>query len=115
MEIALPDQKHRTVIDVPGILKNAAPDLTTKADIARLHGEPEVDGAHRHSHKRRRRYPGYFKVWRQTLEPVADRTLDVLTKPDLVDQGAEFCVVIASKAVWVMKLGWHVVRNGGQQ
>jgi hypothetical protein len=45
-----------------------------------------------------------------------DRTLGVLTKPDLVDRGAESGVVdLVEGRVRQMKLGWHIIRNPGQK
>jgi hypothetical protein len=50
------------------------------------------------------------------VDPNGDRTLGVLTKPDLVDRGAEPKIVdIIEGRVRKTKLGWHVVRNPGQQ
>ncbi|KAK1807768.1 hypothetical protein LTR12_017883 [Friedmanniomyces endolithicus] len=50
------------------------------------------------------------------LDPAGDRTLGVLTKPDLVDPGTEPRVVdLIEGRTRPMKLGWHVVRNPGQQ
>ena len=44
------------------------------------------------------------------------RTLGVLTKPDLVDRGAESSVLdLIEGRARVMKLGWHIIRNPGQQ
>ena len=43
------------------------------------------------------------------LDSEGDRTLGVLTKPDLVDQDAESRVVnLVEGRARVMKLGWHV-------
>ena len=45
-----------------------------------------------------------------------DRTLGVLTKPDLVDRGAEYGVVdLVEGRARQMKLGWHIIRNPGQK
>jgi hypothetical protein len=42
--------------------------------------------------------------------------LGVLTKPDLVDRGAESGVVdLVEGRVRQMKLGWHIIRNPGQK
>ncbi|KAK0247421.1 hypothetical protein LTS09_017455 [Friedmanniomyces endolithicus] len=50
------------------------------------------------------------------LDPAGDRTLGVLTKPDLVDPGTEPRVVdLIEGRTRPMKFGWHVVRNPGQQ
>jgi len=45
-----------------------------------------------------------------------DGTLRVLTKPDLVDEGTEPRVIdLVEGRAKVVKLGWHTVRNLGQQ
>jgi hypothetical protein len=50
------------------------------------------------------------------VDPEGKRTLGVLTKPDLVDQGAESRVVdLLHGRAHPLRLGWHVVRNPGQQ
>jgi hypothetical protein len=49
------------------------------------------------------------------VDPDGERTLGVLTKPDLVDQGAEPRVIdLLEGRSHTLKLGWHVVRNPGQ-
>jgi len=43
------------------------------------------------------------------------RTMGILTKPDLVDKGAENAVIdLLEGKRQSLKLGWHVVRNPGQ-
>jgi hypothetical protein len=43
------------------------------------------------------------------------RTMGILTKPDLVDRGAENAVIdLLEGKRQSLKLGWHVVRNPGQ-
>lgn len=50
------------------------------------------------------------------VDPDGDRTLGVLTKPDLVDKGAERNVLDMVNGHTVkLQLGWHVVRNPGQE
>lgn len=49
------------------------------------------------------------------VDPDGKRTLGVLTKPDLVDHGAESRVIdLLEGRAHPLKLGWHVVRNPGQ-
>ncbi|KAL1885821.1 hypothetical protein Plec18167_001317 [Paecilomyces lecythidis] len=49
-------------------------------------------------------------------DPVGDRTLGVLTKPDLVDKGAENEVIdLIEGRNLKIRLGWIVVRNLGQK
>lgn len=43
------------------------------------------------------------------------RTLGVLTKPDLVEKGAEKNVIdLTEGRTYQLKLGWHVLRNAGR-
>ena len=50
------------------------------------------------------------------LDVKGERTLGVLTKPDLVDKGAEPAVIdIIEGRSHVLNLGWCTVRNLGQQ
>ncbi|OJJ94880.1 hypothetical protein ASPACDRAFT_1883796 [Aspergillus aculeatus ATCC 16872] len=99
LEICGPDEDHLSVIDVPGIFKIATPGSTTKADIRLV----------------RNMVLGYMKNPRsimltvvaanvdvanqeiieiaRDLDPEDDRTLGVLTKPDLVDKGAKHKVL----------------------
>ncbi|GAW19360.1 hypothetical protein ANO14919_088460 [Xylariales sp. No.14919] len=51
----------------------------------------------------------------EDLDPDGIRTLGVLTKPDLVDKGAESQVIeLVEGKRHRLKLGWHVIRNLGQ-
>jgi hypothetical protein len=46
----------------------------------------------------------------------SDRTLSVLTKPNLVNRGAESGVVdLVEGRTRLIKLGWHIIRNPGQK
>jgi hypothetical protein len=94
-EISGPDQEHLSVIDVPGIFKSTTDGVTTRADIQVV----------------RNMVKGYMDNPRSIMlavvpanvnlatqeilelarefDPHGDCTLGVLTKPDLVDKGAE--------------------------
>ncbi|KAI1264409.1 dynamin GTPase [Xylariaceae sp. FL1019] len=121
LEIAGPSQEHFSVIDVPGTFKKQTEGVTTKEDIK------IVD----------RMVRGYMANPRsvmltivlsnsdianegivqqaEDLDPDGIRTLGVLTKPDLVDKGAESQVIeLVEGKRHRLKLGWHVVRNLGQ-
>lgn len=51
----------------------------------------------------------------EDVDPEGIRTLGVLTKPDLVDKGAEKNVIdFVEGRTHQLKLGWHVLRNAGQ-
>jgi len=122
LEFAGPDQEHLSVIDVPGIFKNTTPGLTTKADIELV--KNMVLGYMENPRSVMLAViPANVDVATQEIlelaadvDPTGDRTLGVLTKPDLVDQGAESRVIdLIEGRTRVMKLGWHIVRNPGQQ
>lgn len=112
LEISGPDQEHLSVIDVPGIFKSTTDGLTTKQDIELV----------------RHMVLGYMKNPRSIMltvipanvdvatqeilemakevDPSGDRTLGVLTKPDLVDRGAESRVVdLVNGSSYKLKLG----------
>lgn len=51
----------------------------------------------------------------EEVDPDGIRTLGVLTKPDLVDKGAEKDVIdLVERRKHHLKLGWHILRNAGQ-
>ena len=122
LEISGPNEEHLSVIDVPGIFRDATPGLTTKDDI-----EFVRNMVLRYMENPRSVMltvvPANVDVATQEilkladdLDPEGDRTLGVLTKPDLVDTGAEDRVVnLIEGRAREIKLGWHVVRNPGQR
>lgn len=122
LEIAGPDQEHLTVIDVPGIFKNTTPGLTTKSDIA-LVKDMVLGYMENPRSVMLAVIPANVDVATQEIlqlahdvDPENDRTLAVLTKVDLVDKGAEKRVLdLVEGRSRKMKLGWHMVRNPGQQ
>jgi GTPase SAR1 family protein len=122
LEISGPDEEHLSVIDVPGIFKNTTSGFTTKADIALVRNMVQGYMDNPRSVMLTVIPANVDVATQEILELAADadpeglRTLGVLTKPDLVDQGAEPRVVdlIAGRA-HVIKLGWHLVRNPGQK
>lgn len=122
IEICGPDQEHLSVIDVPGIFKKTTEGLTTKSDIGMV----------------RNMVFNYMKnpravilavipanvdiATQEILEMAAEcdtegkRTLGVLTKPDLVDVGAEQHVLdLVEGKSHKLKLGWCIIRNRGQK
>ncbi|KAL1999667.1 hypothetical protein VTN02DRAFT_4194 [Thermoascus thermophilus] len=122
LEICGPDEDHLSVIDVPGIFRNTTPGLTTKEDRDMV----------------RDMVLSYMKNSRSVMltvvaanvdmatqeivelarehDPNGERTIGVLTKPDLVDRGAEKKIMdmVEGKELR-MKLGWSIVRNLGQK
>jgi hypothetical protein len=121
LEVSGPSQEHFSVIDVPGIFKRTTQGMTTKEDIAlvdqMVHGymsNPRsvmlivvpcnVDIATQEILERA-----------EDLDPEGIRTLGVLTKPDLIDQGGEGAVVdLLEERKHRLRLGWHLLRNPGQ-
>lgn len=122
IEIAGPDQEHFSIIDVPGIFQNSEPGKTTADDIQLVN-----DMVHSYMENPRSillavihanddiANQGILEKAKK-LDPEADRTFGVLTKPDLVDQGAEGAVIeIMEGKSQPLKHGWHMVRNLNQK
>lgn len=121
LEISGPEEDHLTVIDVPGIFKNTSDGSTTKADMSL------VENMVRKYMENPRSVvltviPSNVDIATQEIleiaaefDPEGRRTLGVLTKPDLVDRGTEPAVVdLVEGRAHAMRLGWHLVRNPGQ-
>ena len=99
IEICGPKQEHLSVIDVPGIFRNPIEGMTTDSDIE------VVRNMVNHFMKNPRSVilaviPANVDIATQEILKMAkkcdaggERTLGVLTKPDLVDRGAENRVV----------------------
>lgn len=122
IEICGPDQEHLSVIDVPGIFKKTTEGLTTKSDIGM------VKSMVLNYMKNPRAVimaviPANVDIATQEILEMAlecdtegERTLGILTKPDLVDEGAEQHVLdIVEGKSHKLKLGWCIVRNRGQK
>lgn len=122
LEISGSNQEHLSVIDVPGIFKSTTEGLTTRADI-------DLVRCMVRSYMENPRsvmlavIPANVDVATQEIlelateaDPGGERTLGVFTKPDLVDKGCEPAVTsIVNGHSRLMKLGWHIIRNPGQQ
>ena len=114
-------QEHLSIIDVPGIFKKTTQGLTTKSDMDMVRGMV-------HTYMRNPKsvmlvvIPANVDIATQEnlemaeeVDPDGHRTLGVLTKPDLVDKGAESAVVdLIEGRKHKLSLGWHMVRNPGQ-
>lgn len=122
VEICGPDQEHLSVIDIPGIFKKTTEGLTTKSDIGM------VKSMVLNYMKNPRAVimaviPANVDIATQEILEMAlecdtegERTLGVLTKPDLVDAGAEQHVLdLVEGKSHKLKLGWCIVRNPGQK
>jgi Dynamin family/Dynamin central region len=121
LEICGPFQEHLSVIDVPGIFKKTTHGVTTKADMQMVR-----DMVHGYMKNPRSVMlavvPANVDIATQEIlemaeevDPDGHRTLGVLTKPDLVDKGAEKSVteLIEGKR-HQLTLGWNIVKNPGQ-
>ncbi len=122
IEVCGPDQEHLSVIDVPGIFKKTTEGLTTKSDIGMVRNMLS-------SYMKNPRavilavIPANVDIATQEILEMAaecdaegERTLGVLTKPDLVDSGAEQHVLdLVEGKSHKLKLGWCIVRNRGQK
>ena len=99
IEICGPKQQHLSVIDVPGIFRNTTPGVTTDSDI-------EIVRNMVNNYMKNPRsvilavIPANVDIATQEILKMAEkcdangqRTLGVLTKPDLVDRGAEHRVI----------------------
>ncbi|KAI9755240.1 MAG: hypothetical protein M4579_004372 [Chaenotheca gracillima] len=121
LEICGPHQDHLSVIDVPGIFELITPGVTTKDDR-------DLVKSMVHGYMANPRsvmlavIPANVDVATQGILQTAsevdkdgNRTLGILTKPDIVDKGAErkVAALVEGKS-YALKLGWHMVRNLGQ-
>ena len=95
IELCGPDKTQLSVIDVPGIFRTPTEGLTTKDDMSLVRGM-----VHRYIENSRTIIlavvPANVDIATQEIlnlaaevDPSGQRTLGVLTKPDLVDKGAE--------------------------
>lgn len=122
LEITGPEQEHFSVVDVPGIFRKTTEGVTTKADrdmvtsmVRRYMENPRsvmltviaanVDIATQE-----------IMTMAEEVDDNGYRTLGVLTKPDLVDEGAETPVMeLIEGKRHKLNLGWCLVRNLGQK
>lgn len=122
VELCGPKREHLSIIDVPGIFRTPTPGVTTKEDIALVRRIV-------HSYIKNARtiilavIPANIDIATQEIltmaeevDPNGQRTLGVLTKPDLVDNGAEGDVMdlVHGKRNQLL-LGYCIVRNRGQR
>jgi hypothetical protein len=122
LEIHGPHENHLSVIDVPGIFKTTTPGLTSKSDITLVRDMVL-------NYMRNPRsimlvvVPANVDIATQEIIEISReldrdgmRTLRILTKPDLVDKGAEDKIIeLVEGKQESQELGWVVVRNLGQK
>lgn len=121
IELCGPDQQNLSVIDIPGIFRAPTEGVTTKDDMTLVRNIMD-----RHIRDERTIIlaviPSNTDVATQEiltiakeLDPKGLRTLGVLTKPDLVDRGAEEGVMsLVQGEKNPLRLGYCIVRNRGQ-
>ena len=122
IEICGPEQQHLSVIDVPGIFRKTTQGVTTKADIKLVRNMVSAYMKNPRS-AMLAVIPANTDIGTQEIldmaeqwDPKGQRTLGVLTKPDLVYKGAEQDIVnIIEGRSHALHLGWCIVRNPGQQ
>ena len=121
IELCGPDQEHLSVIDVPGIFRRVTEGLTTQSDKTMVKDMVT-------SYMKNPRsiimavIPSNVDIATQEILDMAEecdrkgqRTLGVLTKPDLVDKGAESGIIdLLEGKAHKLNLGWAIVRNPGQ-
>ncbi|KAF6236090.1 hypothetical protein HO173_005718 [Letharia columbiana] len=122
IELSGPSRQHLSVVDVPGLFRTPTQGVLTKEDMILV----------------RHRVKSYIKgSWTITLavipapvdiatqeilslaeeaDPLGQRTLGVLTKPDLLDKGGEELVMDLVRGTKnKLNLGYCMVRYRGQQ
>ncbi|NXJ76399.1 MX protein, partial [Trogon melanurus] len=121
LEIQSPDVPDLTLIDLPGIVKMSVGKqpkdigIQIKTQLKKIVGCKEilnlvvvpcnVDIAATEAMK-----------MAQEVDPSGERTLGILTKPDLVDRGTEeFIMNVMQNLVLPLKRGYMMVKCGGQQ
>ena len=122
LEICGPNEDHLSVIDLPGMFKNTTSGRTTRNDIALVRGMVEQYMKNPRSIMLTV-VPANVDIATQEIiemalevDPNGVRTLRILTKPDLVDKGAENKIIeLIEEGNASGQLGWVLVRNLGQQ
>ncbi|OBT73998.1 hypothetical protein VF21_06003 [Pseudogymnoascus sp. 05NY08] len=122
IELSGPDRENLSIIDIPGIFRTATDGVTTKDDIDLVKNmvsgwiqdertiilavvSANVDIATQE-----------ILTMAEKADPNGLRTLGVLTKPDLVDDGAEHQVIdLVMGKRNKLKLGYCIVRNRSQK
>ncbi|ORX35006.1 interferon-induced GTP-binding protein Mx1 [Kockovaella imperatae] len=122
LEITGPGEEHFSIVDVPGTFKVEAEGVTTKEDIKLVDDMVKRymtnsrsimltvvncnDDISSHDIIQKAR----------DIDPHGERTLGILTKPDLADEGAEQKIIdILDGKQHRLFHGWHILRNRGQK
>ena len=122
IELCCPGKSHLSVIDVPGIFRTTEKGKTTDEDKLLV-----INMVHRYIENPRTIILAVVAAnldiatteildMAAEVDPVGQRTLGILTKPDLVDKGAEHDTIdLVRGRKKRLKLGYCVVRNRGKQ
>ncbi|OLL24051.1 Interferon-induced GTP-binding protein Mx2, partial [Neolecta irregularis DAH-3] len=117
IEVSGPEQPHLTVVDLPGYIRTTSGNQT-KRDISLIYSLVKKYIADNRSIILAVIPANVDIANAEILEKAAEadpqkmRTLGVITKPDLVDQGAEQQVLdLAANIAKPLKLGYFIVRN----
>lgn len=121
IELCGPEKKNLSIIDIPGIFRTPTEGITTDADMALVRRI-----MYRYIRDERTIIlaviPSNTDIATQEIltiakevDPKGLRTLGVLTKPDLIDNGGEENVMMLVEGKRnPLRLGYHIVRNRGQ-
>ena len=121
IELCGPKQQNLSIIDIPGIFRTPTEGVTTTNDMGLVRRIME-----RHIKDERTIIlaviPANVDAATQEIlgiakevDPKGIRTLGVLTKPDIIDQGGEEdTMLLVEGKRHLLHLGYHIVRNRGQ-
>lgn len=118
IELSGPLRQHLSIIDVPGIFRTPTHGVTTKEDMTLV--QSMVKSYIKDSHTIILAViPAPVDIATQEIlsmaeeaDPLGQRTLGVLTKPDLVDRGGEEHVMDLVRGIKnKLNLGYCMVRN----
>ncbi|KAF8846498.1 hypothetical protein BDZ45DRAFT_623650 [Acephala macrosclerotiorum] len=121
IELCGPDKQNLSIIDIPGIFRTTTEGVTTQADMSLVRRIMD-----RHIRAERTIIlaviPSNIDITTQEIltlakevDPEGIRTLGVLTKPDLIDNGGEENVMsLVEGKRNPLRLGYCIVRNRGQ-
>ncbi|KAL3447179.1 P-loop containing nucleoside triphosphate hydrolase protein [Aspergillus insuetus] len=121
LEISGPEEDHISVIDLPGMVRTAGPGGPTKSD-SEIVLNLVLDYMKNPRSIILAVVPANVNIVTQDIilklrevDPIGQRSLGILTKPDLVEHGEEKQVLnlLAGKAV-PLQHGWVLVRNLGK-
>lgn len=118
IEVKGPNEEHLSIVDVPGIFRNVTEGSTTKADI-NLVRDIVTEAMENPRSMMLAVVAANIDIANQEILSLAkeydrsgERTLGILTKPDLVEKGAEGSIAeLLNGRGNKLTLGWHAVKN----